>query len=98
MNLRWSLPEDHGCPLTMYTIYYRDLQSKNDDSWNQINITKVTRSVNLASLECNIKYAFLVTAWNALGESEKSREWQMKTIKGISSFRVAVKQNCFPNS
>ncbi|XP_078358616.1 uncharacterized protein LOC144643290 isoform X2 [Oculina patagonica] len=85
VNLRWSFPEDSGCLLTMYTIYYRELQSRNEDSWHQINVTRVTKSQHLLSLKCNTEYAFAVSAWNELGESAISSEWPIKTIKATHS-------------
>ena len=59
INLRWSLPEDNGCPLTMYTIYYRELQSKN--LLHEINVTKVAKLEHLLSLKCNAEYTFAVS-------------------------------------
>ena len=81
VNLKWSLPEDNGCPLTFYTIYYREIQSKT--SWHQINITKVTKPEHLLSLKCNIEYTFAVSAWNGLGRSAMSSEWPIKTVQGM---------------
>ena len=83
MNLRWSVPEDNGCPLTLYTIYYRELQSKNEDNKQPINVTKVTKSEHILSLKCNKEYAFAVSAWNELGQSAVSSEWPIKTVKGM---------------
>ncbi len=90
VNLRWSFPEDNGCPLTLYTIYYRELQLRNEDSWHKINVTKVTKSEHLLSLKCNTEYTFAVSAWNELGESPFSSEWPIslktsKTSKGMVS-------------
>ncbi len=84
--LKWSVAKGNGCPLTMYTIYYRDLQSKNEDSWHQVNVTALTRSLHLSSLKCNTEYDFAVTAWNELGESVTSRGWQIKTFRGMRCF------------
>ncbi|KAL9987764.1 hypothetical protein ACROYT_G002121 [Oculina patagonica] len=69
----------------MYTIYYRDLQSSHDDSWHQVNVTALTRSLHLSSLKCNTEYDFAVTAWNELGESAASRGWQIKTFRDTNS-------------
>ena len=80
VNLKWSSPQDNGCPLTMYTIYYRERQSASeDDSWHQINVTVDTRSRDLPSLKCNTEYIFKVSAWNEFGESTTSNEWPIKT-------------------
>ena len=80
VNLKWSSPRDNGCPLTMYTIYYREVQSTSEnDSWHQINVTVDTTSRDLPSLKCNTEYIFKVSAWNELGESDTSNEWPIKT-------------------
>ncbi|KAL9987753.1 hypothetical protein ACROYT_G002109 [Oculina patagonica] len=98
VNLRWSLPEDNGCPITLYTIYYSERQSKNEDSWHQINVTKVTKSEHLLSLKCNTEYSFTVTAWNELGESAISSEWPIETSKASNSIgqtlSIAVPVGC----
>ena len=92
VNLRWSLPEDNGCPLTMYTIYYRELQSNN--LLHQINVTKVAKSEHLLSLKCNTEYTFAMSAWNELGESAVSSEWPIKTINGMI-FMFVIKKEFF---
>lgn len=81
VSLRWSLPGKNGCPPTMYTIYYREIQSKH--FWHQINVTEVTKLEHLLSLECNKEYVFAVSSWNELGESAISSKWPIKTIKGL---------------
>ena len=80
VNLKWTPPQDNGCPLTMYTIYYSELQSSSkNESWYQINVTADTTSRDLPSLKCNTGYMFKLSAWNELGESDTSNEWPMKT-------------------
>ena len=82
VNLKWSSTQDDTCPLTLYTIYYREVQSTSeDDSWYQINVTVDTRSRDLPSLKCNTEYIFKVSAWNDLGESDTSNEWPIKTAQ-----------------
>ena len=82
VNLKWSSPQDNGCPLTLYKIYYREQQSTSeDDSWHQINVTVDTRSMDLLSLKCNTVYILKVSAWNELGESATSNEWLIKTAQ-----------------
>ena len=83
MNLRWSPPENNGCPLTIYTIYYKELQSKNEDFKPQINVPKFTKLEHLLSLKCNTEYAIAVSAWNELGESDISSEWKIRTSEGM---------------
>ena len=83
MNLTWSIPESNGCPLIMYRIYYRERQSGDkEDFWYQINATVDSRSLHLTSLKCNAEYAFRVSSWNEVGESDMSPAWSIKTIEG----------------
>lgn len=83
--LRWSIPESNGCPLTKYRIYYTELQWSNEgDAWHKINVIADTRSLYLPSLKCNTEYVYAVTAWNEVGESDMSRVWSIKTIKGMN--------------
>ena len=80
VNLKWSSTQDDTCPLILYTIYYREVQSTiEDDSWHQINVTVDTRSRDLPSVKCNTEYIVKVSAWNELGESATSNEWPIKT-------------------
>ena len=100
VNLKWSSPQDNGCPLTMYKVYYREVQSFGEDEyWHHINVTMDSTSTNLTSLKCNSEYTFKVTAWNELGESNTSKEWRIKTaqITDISRGRtlsIAVFVGC----
>ena len=100
VNLKWSSSQDNGCPLTMYTVYYREVQSLGEDEyWHHINVTMDSTSTSLTSLKCNSEYTFKVTAWNELGESNTSKEWRIKTaqITDISRGRtlsIAVSVGC----
>ena len=100
VNLKWGSTQDNGCPLTMYTVYYREVQSFGEDEyWHHINVTMDSTSTNLTSLKCNSEYTFKVTAWNELGESNTSKEWRIKTaqITDISRGRtlsIAVFVGC----
>ncbi|XP_027052583.1 angiopoietin-1 receptor-like, partial [Pocillopora damicornis] len=82
VNLKWGSTQDNGCPLTMYTVYYREVQSLGEDEyWHHINVTMDSTSTSLTSLKCNSEYTFKVTAWNELGESNTSKEWRIKTAQ-----------------
>ncbi|CAH3033094.1 unnamed protein product [Pocillopora meandrina] len=100
VNLKWGSTQDNGCPLTMYTVYYREVQSLGEDEyWHHINVTMDSTSTSLTSLKCNSEYTFKVTAWNELGESNTSKEWRIKTaqITDISRGRtlsIAVFVGC----
>ncbi|PFX16936.1 Proto-oncogene tyrosine-protein kinase receptor Ret [Stylophora pistillata] len=96
VNLKWSSPDDNGCPLTMYTIYYRDPQSSSQDY--RINVTGDTTSRDLPPLKCNTDYIFKVTAWNELGESVPSDEWRMKTGTLTDNFLARTLSIALPSA
>ncbi|XP_078344448.1 uncharacterized protein LOC144630040 [Oculina patagonica] len=94
--LRWSIPDDNGCPLTMYTVYYRELQPSKNDSWRMVvNVTVDTRSIHLPLSKCNIEYTFAVSAWNELGRSATSREWSIKANNSVGqTITIVVPVGC----
>lgn len=98
VSIKWSSPPDNGCPLTLYTVYYREVQSTSEDGyWHQINVTVNVTSVDLPSLKCNTEYAFKVSAWNDLGESEAADRLE-KTVQMTNFIRriltIAVPAGC----
>lgn len=90
LNLVWSSPDSNGCSLTMYTIYYRKIQSPGTP-WHCINATAATNSMSAFPLECDTQYEFAVTAWNKLGESELSQSWQVRSTTGTPTL---LKHDC----
>ncbi|XP_078379589.1 uncharacterized protein LOC144662599 isoform X2 [Oculina patagonica] len=76
VNPTWSPPVDNGCPLTMYSIYYREIT---EVSWHQVNVTNVTATNYTVSLACGRQYTIEISAWNELGQSDRSRPWIIKT-------------------
>ena len=81
VNVIWSPPADHGCPLTMYSIYHRQIQAP-ETGWNQINVTNVMATNFTVTLACGRQHAIEMSAWNELGESSRSRPWIIKTMSG----------------
>ncbi|XP_078365914.1 uncharacterized protein LOC144650130 [Oculina patagonica] len=81
VNLTWNPPEDNGCQLTMYSIYYQQIQPRETGTpWYQVNVTKIMRTRFTISLACGRQYKVEMSAWNGLGESDRSRPWIIKTI------------------
>ncbi|XP_078379572.1 uncharacterized protein LOC144662599 isoform X1 [Oculina patagonica] len=72
----WSPPADNGCPLTMYSIYYQQIT---EAAWYQVNVTNVTATKYTVSLACGRQYTIEISAWNEMGESDRSRPWMIKT-------------------
>ena len=85
--LTWSPPADNGCPLTMYTINHQPIQSREiGESWYQVNLTDIMATNFTISLSCDTQYTIEISAWNEVGESERSRPWIIKTFQsGIFS-------------
>ena len=89
VNLMWSARKDEGCPLTMYSIYYRQIQPQEREApWFHVNVTNVLTTNLTLSLACGRQYVVEISAWNELGESSRSRPWVTKTLSGT----VAVLQ------
>lgn len=78
VNLTWSANEDAACPLTEYTIYYRQTEIE-ESSWNKIDIKTVSKTNHEWSLRCYAQYEFAVSAWNDMGQSNLSATRQIKT-------------------
>jgi len=46
-----------ACPLTMYIIYYREIQTDgNEADWIQIPITQVKKTSYVIPLKCDVEY------------------------------------------
>ena len=81
VNVIWSPSADHGCPLTMYSIYHQQIQAP-EMGWYQINVTNLMATNFTATLACGRQYTIEMSAWNELGESGRSRTWIIKTMSG----------------
>lgn len=86
-NVTWSTPLNNGCPLTKYSVYYRLIQAQETGArWKKINITDVLKTHYVLPLRCDQQYLIEMSAWNELGESDRSKTWITKTISGTSGF------------
>jgi len=81
VNLTWRVNEDARCPLTEYTIYYKQIygDGTKDDSWSKIDIATVLVTHHQWTLQCGTRYQIAVSAWNAMGESKLSITQEIKT-------------------
>ena len=84
-SLIWSSPDANGCPVTLYTVYYRAMKSSQteENAWYRINAPAGTNDLSALPLECDTEYEIKVSARNGLGESNRSESWQVKSITGI---------------
>jgi len=93
VNVIWSPPADHGCPLTMYSIYHQQIQAP-EIGWHQTNVTNVMATNFTVTLTCERQYAIEMSAWNELGESDRSRTWIIKTISGkFTNINYSVRED-----
>lgn len=83
-NLLWSSPDNNGCPLVMYTVYYKAIRSRDKENVRySINATAVANTLSALPLDCDTEYEFVVSAWNELGEGNLSLPWRIKSVTGI---------------
>ena len=69
-----------GCPLTMYIIYYREIQSHgNKADWLQISITQLQKTSYVMPLKCDMEYEIAISGKDAERESVMSNFWLVKT-------------------
>ena len=79
VNVTWMKPVDNGCPLTMYSVYYRE-SHETRASWQEVRINDNLKTHHVLPLRCDTQYVIEMSAWNELGQSNRSRRWIMKTI------------------
>ena len=92
LSISWSSGDTSGCPVTMYTVYYKSIQRREEENtWNRISASSSTRELSALPLDCDTEYELRVSAWNELGESNPSESWKVKSITGIHI-------NCFSHS
>ena len=80
LNYTWSPPMHIGCPLTMYIIYYREIQSDgNEADWLQISITQLNKTFYVMPLKCDMEYEIAISVKDAERESVMSNFWRVTT-------------------
>lgn len=80
LNYMWSPPIDSGCPLTMYIIYYREIQSDgNEADWLQVPITQLNKTFYDIPLKCDREYEIAMSVKDEERESAMSNFWRVKT-------------------
>ncbi|XP_027045083.1 uncharacterized protein LOC113672936 [Pocillopora damicornis] len=83
LSISWSSGDTSGCPVTMYTVYYKSIQRREEENtWNRISASSSTRELSALPLDCDTEYELRVSAWNELGESNPSESWKVKSITG----------------
>jgi len=80
LNYRWSPPLHTVCSLTMYIIYYREIQTDgNETDWSQVPITQVKKTSYVIPLKCDMEYEIAMSVKDEQRESVMSNFWRVKT-------------------
>ena len=85
-SIKWNSSDAKGCSVSMFSVYYKAIKSRNEESaWHRINTSSGTNELSCSSLplECGTDYEFKVSASNDVGESDFSESWRVKSITGI---------------
>ena len=73
------------CPLLMYIIYYREIQSDgNEADWLQIPITLLQKTSYFMQLQCDLEYEIAISVKDAERESVISNFWRVKTTSSAT--------------
>ena len=86
-SIKWNSPDANGCPVSMFSVYYKAIKSRNKESaWHHINTSSDANELSCSSLplECGTDYEFKVSASNDVAESNFSESWQAKSITAIA--------------
>ena len=91
VNVTWISPMDTGCPLTMYMIHYREIQSGGSkDDWIRRQINQVTSTFHFMPLKCDTEYEIAMSVRDEEKESTMSNSWHVKTNSDIKGIYVYV--------
>ena len=83
VNVAWMKPVDNGCPPTMYSVYYREIQSHETQApWQEVRINDNLKTHHVLQLRCDAQYVIEMSAWNKKSQSNRSRSWNIKTSSG----------------
>ena len=71
----------------MYSIYYHEMLPDEDSTLQQeIKINDVLKTHHVFSIRCDTQYVVLeVSAWNVFGQSQRSKNWTVRTRKSTTS-------------
>ena len=81
-NLSWKTPSYNSCPITRYTVHYR--QPNQLTKWQTTSFIAPNITNYLLKLNCSSINEIMVLAWNERGSSIKdTKRLTVKTRKGI---------------
>lgn len=69
LALSWEIPSYNNCPITRYTVHYR--QPNQLTKWQTKNFIAPNETLYRLKLNCSSTYEIMVLAWNERGSSIK---------------------------
>ncbi|XP_078371996.1 uncharacterized protein LOC144655586 [Oculina patagonica] len=72
VKLSWNTPSVNSCPVTQYTIHYRDSMIAASDAgvWQITSLNKSNTNEYRLWLNCSMEYDVMVMAWNQRGHND----------------------------
>ena len=97
VKLSWQPPPRKGCPVTRYTIHYREstLSGKGNTAWQTMNM-KAHHSYQQRYqlwLECSQAYDFLVLGWNERGHSDIDKDSMVTVTTESGKHLLSLKKD-----
>ena len=78
----WKPPLEGVCPIYGYSIYYREVTSHGiKNKWHSVTANRNTTSYML-HLNCDEEYDVAITSRSGYQESNLSKIWNFKTVRG----------------
>ena len=71
-KLSWNTPSTNGCPITQYTIHYREstTTTNNEGTWKITSLKDSNITEYRLWLNCSKNYDVMVIAWNRRGHND----------------------------
>ncbi|XP_078372013.1 uncharacterized protein LOC144655597 [Oculina patagonica] len=72
VKLSWNSPSVNSCPITQYTIHYRESMTaaSKEGPWQITSLNKPNTSEYRQRLNCSTRYDVMVMAWNQRGHND----------------------------
>lgn len=86
--VRWKYPFDGECPVTSYTVYYRNVMKGIPGRWQEVIVSRNKLQTTL-QVKCSILYQIAVTAWSSHGETLRNQNTVEKsTFGGTRTYKM----------
>ncbi|KAJ7323431.1 hypothetical protein OS493_031628 [Desmophyllum pertusum] len=75
VTVSWEYPFDGECPVTRYTVYYREVMEQwisAGRGWKEVIVSRYKLQTTL-QLKCRKVYEIAITAWSSQGETPRNR-------------------------